>query len=53
MTELLFGVGVPALAAPGADPVALAREAERLGFDFVSLPDHPCGPDPSCTRPPS
>jgi alkanesulfonate monooxygenase SsuD/methylene tetrahydromethanopterin reductase-like flavin-dependent oxidoreductase (luciferase family) len=47
MTELLFGVGVPASAAPGADPVALAREAERLGFDFVSLPDHPCGPDPS------
>jgi alkanesulfonate monooxygenase SsuD/methylene tetrahydromethanopterin reductase-like flavin-dependent oxidoreductase (luciferase family) len=40
-------VGVPASAAPGADPVALAQEAERLGFDFVSLPDHPCGPDPS------
>jgi alkanesulfonate monooxygenase SsuD/methylene tetrahydromethanopterin reductase-like flavin-dependent oxidoreductase (luciferase family) len=47
MTQLLFGVGVPASAAPGADPVALAREAERHGFDFVSLPDHPCGPDPS------
>ncbi len=45
MTDLMFGVGVPA--APGADPVALAQEAERLGFDFVSLPDHPCGPDPS------
>jgi len=47
MTELLLGVGVPASAAPGANPVALAQEAERLGFDFVSLPDHPCGPDPS------
>jgi len=45
MTDLMFGVGVPA--APGADPTALAQEAERLGFDFVSLPDHPCGPDPS------
>jgi alkanesulfonate monooxygenase SsuD/methylene tetrahydromethanopterin reductase-like flavin-dependent oxidoreductase (luciferase family) len=47
MTDLIFGVGVPASAARGADPVRLAQEAERLGFDFVSAADHPCGPDPS------
>jgi alkanesulfonate monooxygenase SsuD/methylene tetrahydromethanopterin reductase-like flavin-dependent oxidoreductase (luciferase family) len=46
-TELIFGVGVPASAAAGADPVGLARAAERLGYDFVSAADHPCGPDPS------
>jgi len=40
-------VGVPASAAPGDDPVGLAQEAERLGFDFVSAADHPCGPSPS------
>ena len=28
-------------AAPGADPVADARTAEALGFDFVSASDHP------------
>jgi len=47
MTDLIFGVGVPASAAPGDDPVGLAQEAERLGFDFVSAADHPCGPSPS------
>ena len=47
MTDLIFGVGVPASAAPGDDPVALANEAERLGFDFVSAADHPCGANPS------
>lgn len=47
MTELIFGVGVPASAAPGDDPVGLAQEAERLGYDFVSAADHPCGPSPS------
>src|SRR5579875_1119183 len=46
-TELIFGVGVPASAAAGDDPVGLARAAERLGYDFVSAADHPCGPDPS------
>ena len=45
--ELIFGVNVPAAAGPGADPVGLAEEAERLGYDFVSTADHPCGPDPS------
>ena len=47
MTDLIFGVGVPASAALGDDPVGLAQEAERLGFDFVSAADHPCGPSPS------
>ena len=47
MTDLIFGVGVPTSAAPGDDPVGLAQEAERLGFDFVSAADHPCGPSPS------
>ena len=45
MTELILGAGLPTSAAPGDDPVALAQEAERLGFDFVSAPDHPCGGD--------
>ena len=47
MTELIFGVGVPASAGPGDDPVGFAQEAERLGYDFVSAADHPCGSNPS------
>jgi alkanesulfonate monooxygenase SsuD/methylene tetrahydromethanopterin reductase-like flavin-dependent oxidoreductase (luciferase family) len=47
MTELIFGVGVPASAAPGDDPVGMAQEAERLGYDFVSAAHHPCGSGPS------
>jgi alkanesulfonate monooxygenase SsuD/methylene tetrahydromethanopterin reductase-like flavin-dependent oxidoreductase (luciferase family) len=47
MTELSFGVGVPSSAAPGDDPVAMAQDAERLGYDFVSAADHPCGSTPS------
>jgi alkanesulfonate monooxygenase SsuD/methylene tetrahydromethanopterin reductase-like flavin-dependent oxidoreductase (luciferase family) len=47
MTELIFGVGVPASAAPGDDPVGMAQEAERLGYDFVSAADHPSGSNPS------
>ena len=47
MTDLIFGVGVPTSAGPGDDPVGLAREAERLGYDFVSAADHPCGSNPS------
>lgn len=34
-------------AANGADPVADARRAEELGFDFVSASDHPCGDLPT------
>jgi alkanesulfonate monooxygenase SsuD/methylene tetrahydromethanopterin reductase-like flavin-dependent oxidoreductase (luciferase family) len=45
--ELIFGLGVPISAGPGTDPVGLAQEAERLGYDFVSTADHPCGHDPS------
>lgn len=47
MTRVRFGLNVPASAAPGADPVALARRAEDLGFDFVSAADHPCGDQPT------
>lgn len=44
---MLFGVNLATSAAEGADPVADARRAERLGFDFVSSSDHPCGTSPS------
>ena len=47
MTELLFGLGLSASAAPGANPVAQARRAEEFGFDFVSTSDHPCGSQPT------
>ncbi|MEV4113563.1 LLM class flavin-dependent oxidoreductase [Nonomuraea sp. NPDC049695] len=43
----MFGLGISASAAPGADPVGDARAAEELGFDFVSASDHPCGSEPS------
>ena len=47
MSGLLFGLAVPPSAAPGTDPVRDAQQAERLGFDFVSASDHPCGSEPS------
>lgn len=47
MSASLFGLSVSPSAAPGADPVRDAREAEELGFDFVSASDHPCGTDPT------
>jgi alkanesulfonate monooxygenase SsuD/methylene tetrahydromethanopterin reductase-like flavin-dependent oxidoreductase (luciferase family) len=46
VTELLFGLDVSPSAAEGSDPVANARHAEALGFDFVSMNDHLHGPDP-------
>jgi probable F420-dependent oxidoreductase len=43
VTELLFGLNVsPSI----GDPVADARLAESLGFDFVSANDHMHGSDP-------
>ncbi len=41
------GVNVSTSAKQGADPVVFAQRAERLGFDFVSSSDHPCGTDPT------
>jgi probable F420-dependent oxidoreductase len=43
----LFGLGISTSAAPGADPVADARRAEQLGFDFVSASDHLHGKQPT------
>jgi probable F420-dependent oxidoreductase len=43
----LLGVNVKQSALPGADPVADARHAEELGFDFVSCSDHLAGTHPS------
>jgi probable F420-dependent oxidoreductase len=45
--SLLFGLNLPTSAAAGSDPVADARRAEELGFDFVSASDHPCGANPT------
>jgi alkanesulfonate monooxygenase SsuD/methylene tetrahydromethanopterin reductase-like flavin-dependent oxidoreductase (luciferase family) len=47
MVDILFGLDVPPSAAPGSDPVAEARRAEDLGFDFISTSDHPCGDQPT------
>lgn len=47
MSDILFGLHLPATAAGDADPVAVAVEAEDFGFDFVSLNDHPCGTTPT------
>jgi probable F420-dependent oxidoreductase len=47
MSEMLFGVSVSTSAIRGADPVAEARRAEDLGFDFVSASDHLHGEAPT------
>ncbi|MGH2734436.1 MAG: LLM class flavin-dependent oxidoreductase [Actinomycetota bacterium] len=47
MSSPLFGLNISTSAAPGSDPVAGARRAEELGFDFVSLNDHPAGSHPT------
>lgn len=47
MDALQFGLNVSTSAAQGADPVADARRAEELGFDFVSVSDHLHGEQPS------
>jgi probable F420-dependent oxidoreductase len=43
--KITFGLDVPAETVAG-DPVANARRAEELGFDFVSTNDHVLGRDP-------
>ena len=43
----MIGLSVSTAAAPGADPVAAARRAEVLGFDFVSASDHLHGRQPT------
>ncbi|SEF13577.1 LLM class flavin-dependent oxidoreductase [Jiangella alba] len=45
--ELQFGLAVSPSAQPGADPVRDGVLAESLGFDFVSVSDHPCGVAPN------
>lgn len=45
MPKISFGLDVPAETTAG-DPVANARRAEELGFDFVSTNDHVLGHDP-------
>jgi alkanesulfonate monooxygenase SsuD/methylene tetrahydromethanopterin reductase-like flavin-dependent oxidoreductase (luciferase family) len=47
MSQVTFGLGIPPSVLPGTDPVAIARMAEDLGFDFVSASDHPCGTEPT------
>lgn len=47
MDTVLFGLNVSTSATAGTDPVADARRAEELGFDFVSASDHLHGQQPS------
>jgi len=42
-----FGLNVSPSAAPGADPIERARQAEDLGFDFISVNDHLHGVAPT------
>ncbi|ALG10460.1 LLM class flavin-dependent oxidoreductase [Kibdelosporangium phytohabitans] len=45
MSELLVGADLSTVV--GDDPVTAARDAESLGFDFVSASDHPYGTQPT------
>ena len=47
MAQLLVGLGLSASPGPGIDPVAEARAAETLGFDYVSASDHLNGKTPT------
>jgi alkanesulfonate monooxygenase SsuD/methylene tetrahydromethanopterin reductase-like flavin-dependent oxidoreductase (luciferase family) len=47
MSEVAFGLSIPSSVLPGTSPLADARIAEDLGFDFVSASDHPCGTEPT------
>ena len=42
-----LGVNLPIAAGPAVRMAALVRHAEHLGFDFVSVNDHPEGTDAS------
>lgn len=44
---MMIGIAVSPSVAPGSDPVADARRAEELGFDFVSVSDHLHGHAPT------
>jgi alkanesulfonate monooxygenase SsuD/methylene tetrahydromethanopterin reductase-like flavin-dependent oxidoreductase (luciferase family) len=41
--HLTFGISLSTSADPGMDPVQAARQVEDLGFDFLSVSDHPMG----------
>ncbi len=45
--SVLFGLNVSTSAPHASDPVAAARRAEELGFDFVSASDHLHSGDPT------
>jgi len=47
LIEALFGLNLSVSAEAGQDPSADAIEADRLGFDFVSVNDHPNGATPT------
>lgn len=44
MAALMFGLGLPAGPQAGFDPVAYGQRAEELGFDLLSISDHPADP---------
>ncbi len=46
-TPLLLGVGVSPSARSADDPLTFAVRADALGFDFVSVSDHPVGSTPT------
>jgi alkanesulfonate monooxygenase SsuD/methylene tetrahydromethanopterin reductase-like flavin-dependent oxidoreductase (luciferase family) len=47
MPRLLIGLGLSTSPGSGVDPVAEARAAEELGFDYVSASDHLNGTTPT------
>jgi alkanesulfonate monooxygenase SsuD/methylene tetrahydromethanopterin reductase-like flavin-dependent oxidoreductase (luciferase family) len=47
MTGLQFGLSVSSSVSTEGGPVAAARAAEEMGYDFVSAFDHPAGTEPT------
>jgi len=47
MGDARFGIAVSSAARPDSDPVAAARQAERLGFDLLTVSDHLHGSFPT------